>query len=147
MRAACRFLALLAPAIAAVSLAGCRTVKEIEFDARRPSIEIADDGELTFGGQKVRPEEVAGILESYDIPHDQTIHILLSSKFTDLRGPRIFMGMLAKSGYTRSVLVYKRHAESSARDIEPQYGADRRPGAGRNPSGAKKPFRMKRGDE
>ena len=123
--------------------AGCKTVKEVEFDARHPSIEITDKGGLKFGGQNVEAKEVPDILEAYDVPHDRTIHIRLSPEYTDLRGARIFMGLLAKRGYTRSVLVYERHAESSAHDIEPQgYGAKRN-SAGRT----RKPFRMKGADE
>lgn len=136
-------ISAVAAAIAFSFSAGCSTVKEVEFDARRPSIEITDNGGLKFGDRFVTPEEVPDILEAHEVPHDRTIHILLSREYTDLRGPRIFMGLLAKRGYTRSVLVYKRHVETSAHDTEPQgYGAKK------NSTGRQaKPFRMKGADE
>ena len=127
--------------LATLACAGCKTVREVEFDARKPSIEITSEGAVKFGGQVVDPQEVPDMLEAYDVPHDRPIHILLSPEYRDLSGPRLFMGLLAKNGYTRSVLVYKRHAESSAHDIET-------PGISAGPrKGTVKPFRMKKANE
>ena len=57
-------------------------------------------------------EEVSEMLEDYDVPHDRVIHILLNPEVKDLRPARTLMGYLSRAGYTRPVLVTKRHAES-----------------------------------
>ena len=90
---------------------GCATRRTVELDASRPSVRMSVRGVL-FGDQFVEPQEVAEILEDYDVPHDRTIHILLDPDVKDLRPARMLMGLLARAGYTRPVLVTKRHAES-----------------------------------
>ena len=90
---------------------GCTTQRTLELDAQHPSILVSMQGVL-FGNRYVKPAEVPEILEDYDIPHDRVIHILLDNDVKDLRPARFLMACLAKSGYTRPVLVTKRHAES-----------------------------------
>ena len=67
-----------------------------------------------MGDTYVKPTEVASRLEDFDIPRDRTIHILLDDDVKDLRPARFLMACLAKAGYTRPVLVTKRHAEAVA---------------------------------
>ena len=90
---------------------GCATRRAVELDAQHPSVRVSVQGVL-FGDTFVEPQEVAEILEDYDVPHDRTIHIQLDSDVKDLRPARMLMGLLARAGYTRPVLVTKRHAES-----------------------------------
>lgn len=90
---------------------GCSTRRTLELDIRHPAVRMSTQGVL-FDGKFVRPEEVAEILEDYDVPHDRVIHILLDPEVKDLRPARTLMGYLSMAGYTRPVLVTKRHAES-----------------------------------
>ena len=90
---------------------GCTTHRSLELDARHPAVRVSTRGVL-FGDGLVRPQEVPEILEDYDVPHDRTIHIQLDPDVKDLRPARTLMGLLARAGYTRPVLVTKRHAES-----------------------------------
>lgn len=90
---------------------GCTTHRTLELDAQHPAVRVAVDGVL-FGDEYVQPQDVAELLEDYDVPHDRVIHILLDPEVKDLKPARFLMGMLARSGYTRPVLVTKRHAES-----------------------------------
>lgn len=93
---------------------GCTTTRQtIELDARHPSVRQTATG-VYIGDVKVKPERVPGYLDDFDIPHDRTIHILLDEDVRDLRPARFLMACLARAGYTRSVLVTKRHAEAVA---------------------------------
>ena len=90
---------------------GCATHRTLELDAQHPAVSVCTLG-VKFGNELVKPEEVAEILEDYDIPHDRVIHILLDPEVKDLRPARYLMATLSRAGYTRPVLVTKRHAES-----------------------------------
>ena len=90
---------------------GCASQRMVELDARDPSFRMTTQGVL-FGDEYVPIEEVPEILEDCDIPHDRVVHILLDPGVTDLRPARTLMGYLSRAGYTRPVLVTKRHAES-----------------------------------
>ena len=83
----------------------------LELDAQHPAVSVCTFG-VKFGDELVNPEEVAEILADYDIPHDRVIHILLDPEVKDLRPARYLMATLRRAGYTRPVLVTKRHAES-----------------------------------
>lgn len=105
---------------------GCSTSRTtVELDAQNPAFRVSTQGVL-FGNTYIRPEEAAEILDDHDVPKDRTIHILLDGDVTDLRPARTLMGLLAKGGYERPVLVTKRHAESislgkkKARDEKPR---------------------------
>ena len=96
-----------------LSVCGCashRTV--IELDARHPSIRQTANGTMV-GDVVIKPEELPEYLSDFDVPHDRTIHILLDDDVRDLRPARFLMALLAKAGYTRPVLVTKRHAEAT----------------------------------
>ena len=90
---------------------GCATHRTLELDAQHPAVSVCTLG-VKFGNELVKPEEVAEILADYDIPHDRVIHILLDPEVKDLRSARYLMATLRRAGYTRPVLVTKRHAES-----------------------------------
>lgn len=97
--------------MALLGCCGCASQRTLELDARHPAVRVSTRG-ILFGDQYVQPTEVAGILEDYDIPHDRVIHIQLDPDVKDMRPARTLMGYLSKAGYTRPVLVTKRHAES-----------------------------------
>ena len=90
---------------------GCTTHRTLELDAQHPAVSVCTLG-VKFGNELVEPEEVPGILEDYDVPHDRVIHILLDPEVKDLLPARTLMGYLSRAGYTRPVLVTRRHAES-----------------------------------
>ena len=90
---------------------GCATHRTLELDAQHPAVSVTTLG-VKFGDELVKPEEVPGILEDYDVPHDRVIHILLDPEVKDLLPARTLMGYLSRAGYTRPVLVTRRHAES-----------------------------------
>ena len=90
---------------------GCATHRTLELDAQHPAVAVTTLG-VKFGDELVKPEEVAEILADYDVPHDRVIHILLDPEVKDLRPARYLMASLSRAGYTRPVLVTKRHAES-----------------------------------
>ena len=90
---------------------GCASQRMLELDAQHPAVRVSTQGVL-FGDRYVQPTEVAEILEDYDIPHDRVIHIRLDPDVKDLRPARFLMGVLARAGYTRPVLVTERHAMS-----------------------------------
>ena len=92
---------------------GCTSTRMISLDAKNPSIRVTETA-LYCGDEQVKVEELADILESNDIPKTRTIHILLDPSVKDLRAARFVMAYLAKMGYTRPVLVTKRHGESYA---------------------------------
>jgi len=90
---------------------GCASQRILELDAQNPAVRVSTQGVL-FGEESVQPTEVPEILERYDIPHERVIHILLDPDVKDLRMARFLMACLSRAGYTRPVLVTKRHAES-----------------------------------
>ena len=91
---------------------GCTTHRTLELDATHPAVSVTTLG-VKFGDELVRPEEVPGILEDYDVPHDRVIHIQLEPDVRDLMPARTLMGYLSRAGYTRPVLVTHQHAESA----------------------------------
>ena len=98
---------------AALAVCGCASRRAvIELDARHPAIRQTVHGTM-IGDTVVRPEEVPEYLSDFDVPHDRTIHILLDNDVRDLLPARILMSHIAKAGYTRPVLVTKRHAEAT----------------------------------
>lgn len=95
-------------------VAGCKSYGPLELDARHPEVRITSSG-VFFGEQAVAAEDIPDILESYEVPHDRTIHILYEGELSDLHGKaREVMSRLAKSGYRRPVLVTPRHGDSAS---------------------------------
>ena len=90
---------------------GCTTHRTLELDAKHPAVSVSTLG-VKFGDELVKPEEVPGILEDYDVPHDRVIYIQLEPDVRDLMPARTLMGYLSRAGYTRPVLVTHQHAES-----------------------------------
>jgi hypothetical protein len=103
----------IALAALAFAVAGCATRRMITLDAQNPSLRVSTQGVL-FGDKYVKPTEAVEILLDYDIPKTSTIHILLDADVKNLSQARFLMACLARAGYTRPVLVTRRHAESKA---------------------------------
>jgi len=102
---------------------GCTTARTIELDAKHPAVEVRTTG-VYFGDERVALTDVPKILDDADIPKTRTIHILLDGNVKDLSEARTLMGVLAASGYTRPILVTRRHAESEAIDPEKRRAAE-----------------------
>lgn len=96
---------------ALLAASGCMTRRSITLDAQNPAVRVSVNGVL-FGDTFVKAAEVPEILDDYDVPRERVIHIFLDKDVKNLTEARFLMGMLAKAGYTRSVLVTKRHSES-----------------------------------
>lgn len=116
-----------------LSAAGCQTKRNITFDAENPAVSVTPHG-VYFADEKIQPQELPEILEDLGVPKSRTIHIQLDGEVKDLREARFVMGMLGKAGYTRPVLVTKRHAESMAtgkkKASSVKEPANKRPAAG-----------------
>lgn len=92
---------------------GCSSTPVVQLDMRDPSISYSDFG-IKIDDTPVNAVEVVKILKENDIPTDRVIHIRVEPDIRDLSGARTLMGILAKGGYTRPVLVTERHSESYA---------------------------------
>jgi len=97
-----------------VNCCGCTTTRTVEFDAVNPAFRLTTRGVL-LGDEYVTAREVVDFLEDSDVPHSRVIHIRLDPEVRDLRTARLLMAYLAKSGYTRPVLVTERSSESYAK--------------------------------
>ena len=130
---------------AALLVCGCASTRStIELYALHPSIRQTSNG-VMVGDACVKPTEVASYLEDFDIPHDRTIHILLDDDVKDLRPARFLMACLAKAGYTRPVLVTRRHAEAVATGKKRPAGRGAQPVA--KPQPRQRKIRYKRAGE
>lgn len=89
---------------------GC-TTRTIGLDSENTSISVSVEG-VRFDGRPVRPAQVPELLKEYGIDNRRVIHIFLEREVKNLSEARLLMACLAKAGYTRPVLVTKRHAES-----------------------------------
>ncbi len=94
-----------------VLLAGCASERVMEIDAENPVFSISQLG-VKFDNRFIEPDEVIDILEDASVPKSQTIYIHVDSNALDMRVPSRLMAILAKAGYTRPILITKRHAES-----------------------------------
>ena len=87
------------------------TRRTVRLDAQNPAVRVSVNGVL-FGDTFVKPQEVPEILDDHGVPRSRVIHILLDSDVRNLGEARFLIGSLGRAGYTRPVLVTKRHAES-----------------------------------
>ena len=99
---------------------GCTTTRAFELDAAHPAVRVSTTG-IYFGEERVEPYEVVEALEDSEVPHTRTIHILIDAEAArNLADAQFLMATLAKAGYTRPVLVTKRHAESEVLKDKPR---------------------------
>ncbi len=125
---------------------GCTTTQPLELDAKNPAVRISTQGVL-FGDRYVKAEDVPEILHGYAVPHDRVIHIMLDPDVVDLRPARFVMANLRRAGYTRPVLVTKRHAESYVTKKKPKSAAKASKQKGRDAARQKKTIRYKSANE
>ncbi len=90
---------------------GCVEQRVVDIDSENPVFSISRLG-VKFGNRFVDPSEAVEALEDAGIPKQQTIYIHIDSDALDMRVPSHLMGVLAKAGYTRPMIVTKRHSES-----------------------------------
>lgn len=93
---------------------GCTTAKAVNIDAKNPSIEVKTSG-IYVGNEPVKLTDVPEMLDDAEVPKTQAIHILLDGNVKNLSEARTLMGVLAMSGYTRSVLVTNQHGDSASK--------------------------------
>lgn len=96
---------------ACLLVCGCTTPQALELDADNTPIRVTTQGVL-FWDESVAPTEVAEILDSYDVPHERAICILLDPDVKDLCPARYLMACMARAGYSSTVLVTQRHGEA-----------------------------------
>lgn len=119
---------------------GCTSTPSIQLDMREPSISYSDFG-IKIGETPVNAVEVVNVLRENDIPTDRVIHIRVAPETQDLNGARTLMGILARGGYTRPVLVTERHSESYAT------GKKKKPEMTKKASAKPKKIRYKKASE
>jgi len=109
---------LAGTALYMVLLANCGCVHDrtLDLDAKHPSIVVTAQGDVYFGGERVRVADVPECLHDAGVPTTSTIPVLLEGEIEKVPEARNLMLVMRLGGYTRSVLVTKRHAESEAVD-------------------------------
>lgn len=90
---------------------GCATRTVSDIDAEHPELRLTKDA-VYMGETKVPVADIVKNLEEAEIPKDRAIRILLDRDMKDMRDGRALMALLARGGYTRSVLVTKEHGVS-----------------------------------
>ena len=114
---------------------GCTTASApLEISAAHPSIRISTTGVL-IGNNYVKPADIPGILEDYNIPKNRVIHILIDPEVErNLKPVRNFMGFMASRGYRRTVLVTRKRSESAVVTEEQRRERERLGATGNAPS-------------
>lgn len=124
---------------------GCVTANAIELDAQNPAVRVTTTG-VYFEDRRVEPQQVAEILEENGVPHNRTIHILIDLEVArDLSDARRLMAMLAKSGYTRPMLVTKRDYDITVKPVEKKVQKTAEPASA--PANGKRTIRYKKATE
>ena len=104
---------------------GCSTQRHsYVLAADNPELRLAADG-IYFGDEKVATEDIVDTLEAAEIPKTRAIHILQDRNLRDLRAARALMALLARGGYTRSILVTRRHGDSANKSGRDYLGKDK----------------------
>lgn len=106
---------------------GCASERMVRLDAKDPSIRVTEDA-LYLDDEEVTINDVIERLEDSEIPRDRVIPILLDPEVKNLTPARSLMFYIAKAGWSRPVLVTKRHAESTIGKAKPK-SANRSGGA------------------
>jgi len=104
--------------LAAVLLAGCTHEKYL-VDSKHPEVEYSENGDLKWHDRFIDPEDLPGLLEKSGVDRKAQIDIRVPERIHSLKGPRQLLFMLRRAGYTRGVLVTKKHASSNASGPSP----------------------------
>lgn len=102
-----RMLILIAAAV--FFTAGCTTQRRMA-DAKHPDVVITSRGQLEFCGEKMDADDLPDALEDAGYSREDTINIRVPADIADYRLPYYVMGVLAKSGFRRPVMVKERRA-------------------------------------
>ena len=122
---------------------GCTTQTVQDLGAENPELRMTADG-VYIGEEKVDPHDIIDVLQDAGIPKSRAIHIRLERDLKDLRAPQALRLLLAQGGYSRSVFVTSRHAESVSVGKRKPTGAFSGASA---PVQKKRVIRYKRSDE
>ena len=95
--------------VAALLACGC-TSRRYMADARHPEVVVTDRGQLEFCGERIDADDLPGALSDAGYTKDDTINIRVPADIRDYRLPYYVMGVLAKKGFRRPVLVKERRA-------------------------------------
>ncbi len=108
-----RALLLFATGLLILFSVGCVSRPALQLDAREPSVSVSPLG-IKIGNNLVQIRDVLNALDDGDVPKTRVIHIFLERDVRDMKVARQLLFSLRAAGYTRAVLVTKRHSESYA---------------------------------
>lgn len=135
-----RFLCVLA---CIVALSGCAS-RQYYTDADNPEIVITLSGNVTYRGKIIDPEDLPSLLEDSDYPKQSTVNIQVADGLNDYRIPYKVMGILARNGYRRPILIGEKRSYSTVGKGEPTHRKALPLGANpSSPSPAKRTIRYK----
>ena len=92
--------------VCAAALCGC-TTRHYIADAKHPDVVVTEQGQLEFCGERIDPDDLPAALKDVGYSKEDTINIRVPAD-SDYRLPYYVMGVLAKSGYRRPVMVKER---------------------------------------
>ena len=104
-------------AVAALA-AGCTHEKYL-VDSKHPEVEYSENGDLKWHNRFIEPEELPKLLDKSGVDRKSQIDIRVPERMHSLKGPRYLLFILRRAGYTRGVLVTKKHATSKASEPPP----------------------------
>ncbi len=107
------------PLLCALAFAGCAH-ERVLVDVEHPEIELTCDRRLLFRNRPIKPKELPSELERAGVGHEETVHIKVQD-LTDLRAANDLLVYLRMKGYTRAILVTKRHGISSVDESKSPY--------------------------
>ena len=110
-----RFLSAAALACCLLASGGCASERFV-VDAEHPEIVVDARGTVSYRGRSVDPDDLPAILRKSGLSRRDTIYISIPPDLKDYRMPYYVMGVLAKNGYPRPILVGARKASSEVSD-------------------------------
>ena len=106
-------------AMVAMMLAGC--AHEIYIaDSKHPEVAYTEAGELKWHERFIEPGELPRLLEKSGVDHKSQIDIRVPERIQSLKGPRLLLFLLRRTGYTRGVLVTEKRAYSKSSSPPPK---------------------------
>jgi len=103
----------------AAMLMGC-THETYISDAKHPEVAYTETGELKWHDRFIEPEELPRLLEKSGVDHKSQIDIRVPERIQSLKGPRLLLFLLRRTGYTRGVLVTEKRAYSKSSSPPPK---------------------------
>lgn len=103
-----------------VALSGCAS-RQYYTDASNPEIAITISGDVTYRGKIVDPEDLPSLLSDSNYPKSSTVNIKVADGLNDYRIPHKVMGILARKGYRRPILIGEKRSYSTIGKGEPTH--------------------------